>query len=141
MMTPNRVRTIRTLRRLAKTMTQAQAARLLRVHRQWVHELARDYGIRFRGRPKVRSLRRCVDCTFVLRGARRCLRCKWTPERIRRLRERYGVSQIKMSLDVLGVSVFSCQRWESGRVDPAPRSLDLLEHSEKIIRKRLRSTA
>jgi DNA-binding transcriptional regulator YiaG len=135
-MTSNRVKTIKRLRRLAKTMTQAQAAERLNVHRQWVHVLAHDYGIRFRGQPKARPLRRCDTCAFKLCDAPRCLRCKWTPKRIKRLRERYGLSQINMSVHVLRMNVFACQRWETGRALPAPRSLRLLERSEKKIRRR-----
>ncbi len=139
-MTPKRSNTLRRLRRLAKTMTQAQAAAKLHVHRQWVHELARDYGIRFRGQPKATILRRCPTCTFLLRGAPKCLRCKWTPKRIKRLRKRYGVSQVGMSLDILGMNVFACQKWESGGVLPAPRSLKRLERSARNL-KRLHATA
>lgn len=128
-MTPKRERTVKRLQHLAKTMTQSEAASRLRVHRQWVQELARDHGIRFRGRPRVRP-RRCATCSFLV-GTSVCLRCKWTTRRIKRLRRRYGLSQIRMALDILGLSVFAYQRWESGRVDPAPRSLELLEKAEK----------
>lgn len=135
-MTPHRVRTIKKLRRLAKTMTQAQAARRLGVRRQYVHELARDYGIRFRSQPKVAGSsldRRCGRCAFRIGRARACLRCKWTPERVKRLRKRYGLSQVRMALDVLEMNVWACRRWESGGINPSRRALGLLEDAERNI--------
>ena len=129
-MTPKRVETLRRLRRLARTKTQSEAAALLGVRRQWVHELAHKYDIEFRRLPRAPKSSRCSRCSFRLDGALACLRCKWTAHKIKRLRSRYRVSQADMALEVLSMSVWSCVRWEHGWNRPSPRSLRLLEQKE-----------
>lgn len=131
-MTPRREATIEQLRALARTMTQSQAAASLGVNRQWVNQLAHEYGIRFRNQQSTRA-RRCRRCAYRLRDAPKCLRCKWTPARVRKLRERYGLSQIRMALEVIKMNVWACMRWENGRNRPAARALARLEDCERAL--------
>lgn len=125
-------KTVRRLRRLAKTHTQASAARVLGVSRQIVHKLAQKYCIRFSSRRTTPKPPTCRRCAFRKNGASRCLRCKWTPTRVRRLRERYGLSQIKMSMEVVGMNVWAVHRWENGVTAPSPRALEKLEAAEAL---------
>ena len=83
-MTPERRKTVRALRRLGRTKTQAEAARALSLERQWVNKLKTMYGIKFKEvkRPKPQL---CGKCDFRKDGFKKCLRCKWTPTRIKRL--------------------------------------------------------
>lgn len=132
-MTPARDAIVRKLRRMSRTMTQAEAARVLHISRQGVHQLAQDYGIPFRRQRAAAKPQMCHRCDYRMNGYKACLRCKWTPRRVRRLRERHGLSQIKMSLEVLQMHVWACTRWESGRVRPRRRSLVLLEQIERSL--------
>ena len=127
MMTSERKKIVTALRRLGKTKTQAQSARALGLERQWVHKLSGMYGIvvkRQKVKPKPKLCRRC---DFRKNGYTRCLRCKWTPSRIKRLRERLGLSQVDMSYQMLGMNVWACTRWESGGGTPSRRALEKLE--------------
>lgn len=128
-MTPERRKTVHSLRRLGRTKTQAEAARALGLERQWVWKLKVMYGIKFKEakRPKPRL---CGRCDFHIDGRDRCLRCKWTPTRIKRLRNRLGMSQVDMSYHILDMHVWAVGRWESGDVTPSRSSLEKLEEAE-----------
>lgn len=130
MMSPT-ARMVRKLRVVARRKTQAEASRDLKVTRQRIHALARDYGIKFREQAAVPTLRMCVRCDYAKGDNKTCLRCKWTPRRIRQLRRRYGLSQVKMSYEILGMNVWAVTRWESGQIKPSRRSLEKLELAEK----------
>lgn len=135
-MTPARRKLLKRLRHMAPVMTQAEAARKLGTHRQRVNRLAQDYGIRFHRRPVAPKPRMCRVCDARVNEVERCLRCKWTPDRVKRLRRRYGLSQIKMSLEVLGMNVWACSRWENVRAHPSRRGLAALERAEQSLKKR-----
>lgn len=122
---------VRRLQRLAPSMTQAEAAEKLGLYRQQVHKLAQDHGIKFYRQRTAPKPRLCDECAYRLNRRQVCLRCKWTPKRVKRLRERYGKSQIDMSLTVIGMNVWSFTRWESGGVQPSRRALMLLEKAER----------
>lgn len=126
-----RSRTLKKLRRLAPKMSQAEAARELGLHRQWVHKLGQDHGIVFRRQRVVVRPRVCSRCEFRVGEHKTCLRCKWTPARIRRLRSRLGVSQYVMSIVVLKMNVWACSRWERELSHPSRKALTLLEQVEK----------
>jgi len=119
------------LRDLAPTMTQAEAARALKISRARVGQLASAHEIAFVERDVAPAPVYCGRCRRRLHdGYSYCLRCKWTPRAIKRLRKRYGLSQVRMSVDVLKMNLWSCARWESGRHKPNRQSLVLLEALE-----------
>lgn len=126
-----RAKTVRKLRRMAPTMTQAAAAQELGLYRQQVHMLAQDYGIKFYRQRTAPKPRLCGKCAYRLTRRGKCLRCKWTPRRVKQLRERYDMSQIEMALNVLEMYVWAFARWESGRVQPSRRALVALEKAER----------
>ena len=119
------------LRNLArKGKTQSQAARALGVSRQRVYTMSRDYGIRFAAQTGARKSPICSRCDYRKNGSR-CLRCKWTPSRIKKLRRDYGLSQVRMSYEVLDMNVWTFTRWENSVVRPSRSSLGKLEVAEK----------
>ncbi len=122
--------TVRKLRGMARTMTQAEAARSLGVERQWVHKLALRYGVVFRRRAIASKRPLCGRCSYRKDGLG-CLRCKWTPRRIKKLRKRYGLSQVRMSYEVFHMNVWTCGRWENANVQPSRSSLEKLEAAER----------
>ncbi len=126
-MTAERKRIVARLRRLGKTKTQAESARALSLERQWVHKLGGMYGIKFKQHKVKPKPMLCPRCDFRKNGVRKCLRCYWTPVRIKKLRERLSLSQVDMSYQVLGMNVFTVQRWESGKITPSRRALEKLE--------------
>ena len=131
MISPKLAKTLRALRRLARTKTQAEAAQALDISRQRVFVLSRAHKITFCALSlRARSLL-CSRCRYAKNGNKVCLRCKWTPSRIRRLRKRYGLSQVNMSYKILGLNVWAVTRWENGRIKPSRRSLEKLELAEK----------
>lgn len=127
MMTAERKRIVTRLRRLGKTKTQAESARALDLERQWVHKLASLYGIKFKQQKVKPKPMLCPRCDFRKIGSVRCLRCYWTPARIKKLREKYGLSQVAMSYVILKMNVWACTRWENGGVTPSRRALEKLE--------------
>lgn len=129
-----RVNIVRRLQRLAPSMTQAEAARRMGIYRQQVHKLAQDYGIKFFRQRMAPKPRLCTKCAYRLNRRGVCLRCKWTPQRVKQLREHYDMSQIEMSLNVLGMHVWAFTRWESGRVQPSRRALVALEKAERRLK-------
>ena len=57
----------------------------------------------------------------------------WTPEKIRALRERHGMTQQSLAQS-LGVSLTAISRWENGKHSPSPmacKSLDGLAAKSK----------
>jgi len=133
MMTPERKRTVVSLRRLGKTKTQAEAARALGLERQWVHKLSGMYGIKFRRQKVAPRPQLCTRCDFRKDGSKKCLRCYWTPARIKKLRLRYDLSQVDMSYKILGMNVWAVTRWESGKITPSRNALIKLEEAERIL--------
>lgn len=127
MMSPERRKTVQALRRLGKSKTQAEAARALKLERQWVHKLGRMYGINFKKQKKAPKPQLCSRCDFRRNGSKACLRCKWTPTRIKKLRGRLGMSQVDMSYKLLGMHVWAVSRWEKGDVSPSRKALEKLE--------------
>jgi transcriptional regulator with XRE-family HTH domain len=125
--------TVTKLRKLAKTKTQAEAARVLHLTRGRVSQIAGDERIKFRhlSRPKHRTPRVCNRCRVSLNGRESCLRCKWTPARIKRLRKSLGLSQVAMSIEKLRRNVWCVQRWERGVQIPSRESLQRLEALER----------
>lgn len=116
------------LRQLAKTVTQVEAATKLKISRQRIHQLARSHGITFVEREVATAPVYCSRCRRRRhRGYDRCLRCRWTPTAIRALRRRYGLSQERMSVDVLKMNLWTVGRWERGSHKPNRISLVLLE--------------
>lgn len=60
----------------------------------------------------------------------------WTPDRVRRLRERLGLTQVEFAAK-LGVSFASVNRWENERFVPSNIVRPLLERAERnAMRKR-----
>ncbi len=120
--------TVKQLRKLGKTMTQSEAARKLRVSRAYVGQLATAHDIRFVVREVVTASVYCSRCRRRRHdGYLRCLHCHWTPTAIRTLRRRYGLSQERMSVDVLKMNLWTIGRWERGSHKPNRISLVLLE--------------
>ena len=120
--------TVQRLRGLAETMTQAETARQLHVSRARIGQLARDHGIQFVEREVAVAPVYCSRCKRQRhQGYDHCLRCRWTPVAIHALRRRYGLSQEKMALEVLRMTVWTCSRWETGVHRPNRISLVLLE--------------
>lgn len=120
--------TVNRLRELAETMTQAEAARKLHISRARVGQLARDHVIQFVEREVATAPVYCSRCRRRRHdGYADCLRCKWTPRAIRRLRRRYGLPLSVMSLNVLHMNIWTCSRWEAGTHRPNRISLVLLE--------------
>ena len=116
-MTPERRKIVISLRRLGKTKTQAEAAREIGLERQWVHRLGVMYGIKFKRQVKTKPIL-CNRCDFRKNGSKTCLRCKWTPARIRKLRRDYDMSQVDMAYHILDMNVWAVVRWESGKNAP-----------------------
>lgn len=126
--------TVARLRNLAKTKTQAESARALGLTRGRVSQIAGDERIKFRPspRPKRRVLPPvCKRCRIALNGNKRCLRCKWTPTRIKRLRKSLGLSQVVMSIK-LGRNLWAVQRWEARKSLPNRKSCLALERLERL---------
>ncbi|KKN60703.1 hypothetical protein LCGC14_0529020 [marine sediment metagenome] len=118
---------IQRLRSLARVMTQAQAARATGLSPARVSQIADEKGITFLTRPPRPKRSRCASCMFPRDGTRRCLRCKWTPARIKTLRQGLGLSQVDMAFKVLHMNVWAVQRWESGHCRPGRAALVRLE--------------
>ena len=73
------------------------------------------------------EMTRCRKCYMKrLRGP--CLRCRWTPQRIRRERAKLDLTQ-DMFAHGIGVAWVTVARWEAltGGSQPSKRSLALLE--------------
>ena len=120
--------TVQRLRELAETMTQTEAADELKISRQRIHQLAHDHGIQFVMREIAPASVYCSRCNRRRHdGYDRCLRCRWTPGTIRTLRQRYGLSQKRMSTEVLKMNLWTIGRWERGSHKPNRISLVLLE--------------
>ena len=70
---------------------------------------------------------RCRRCNMK-RADGPCLRCKWTPQRIRRERAKLKLTQ-DMFAHGLGVAWVTVARWEAvrGGSQPSKRNLALLE--------------
>lgn len=128
-MTPHEKKTVAQLRKLARTGTQSEAARILNRTKQWVHTLAHRHGIQFCVAPTKQQPARCKRCAAVLEDSF-CLRCKWTGKKIKALRLRYGLGQMAFARDILGMNIFACKRWERGFFYPSPHALRLLEDAE-----------
>lgn len=116
------------LRQLAPTHTQAEAAAALQITKQRVHQVASEHGIVF-VEHRRRTVARCEQCRSRTDGAE-CLRCKWTPARIKRLRRRLRMSQVAMSL-ALGMNIYAVHRWEREIVKPSADSLRALDAIER----------
>ena len=123
---------IKHLRHLGRTMTAAEAAREFdpEFSRQYIHAVAKEYGIKFKDQQFAKKPERCRKCDFRSNGSTSCLRCKWTPTRVRRLRERIGLSQVDMSLKI-GMNVWAFARWENRYNRPSRTSLAKLEKAER----------
>ena len=126
-----RKKVVAELRRLGKTMTQAGAARVLGLDRQWAHTLSGKHDIMFKRRKTAPKVRACTRCGFRKRERKNCLRCKWTPARIRKLRQRYDMSQVDFGYHILDMNVWAVVRWESGKIAPSRRALEKLEAADK----------
>ena len=100
---------IKHLRHLGRTMTAAEAARTFNpgYTRQYIHAVAKEYGIKFKDQQFAKKPERCRKCQFRANGSASCLRCKWTPTRVRRLRERSGLAQVDRSREI-GSKVWTC---------------------------------
>ncbi len=119
---------LRRLRELAKTLTQAETARELKVSPQRIHQLAEAEGITFVVREVATAPVYCSRCKRRRHdGYDHCLRCRWTPDAIRALRRRYGLSQARFSTEVLKMNLWTAGRWERGNHRPNRISLVLLE--------------
>lgn len=60
---------------------------------------------------------------------------KYTPERVREIRRRTGMSQSLFAL-AIGVTPMAVRNWEQGRVEPkgvATRVLDLIDEDSTIL--------
>ena len=128
---------VRKLTSLAKTMTQSEAARALGLDRRRVHVLSHEYGIPFKHQRMISRRRRCLTCaTRLISKYPNCLKCKWTPARIKELRASYGLSQIRMSLEIIKMNVWAVQRWENSHAAPTARSMMRLERAERALQRR-----
>lgn len=120
--------TVKRLRKLGETLTQAGAARKLKVSRAYVGQLAKQYDIQFVVREVADAPSICTRCRRQRHvGHDRCLRCYWTPNRIRTLRQRSSLSSQEWSIEVLEMAIWTAGRWESGANHPNRKSLVLLE--------------
>ena len=125
--------TVKRLRQLGKRMTQSEAARYLEVSRAYVGQLAITHDIQFVVRDVVVPPTYCSRCKRQRHaGYDRCLRCHWTPTRIRALRRRYVLGQEPWSRLVLKMAPWTAGRWESAANKPNRKSLVLLETLDRF---------
>lgn len=112
------------LPKLARTMTQAGAARELGISRERVRQIAEEDKLEFLRRE---ALVTCSVCGREQAGGA-CLRCKWTTEAIRALRMRLQLTQDEFAFH-LGVGSATMSRWENGQA-PGPTGLEKLEKAD-----------
>lgn len=118
------------LRRASRSMTQADAARKYEISRSHVSKIALEEGLTFM--PASRKTIRCAYCDRKpqngarLRHSKGCLAQKWTPERIKALRERLDMTQDQFAF-LLGAGSATPTRWEAGLSLPSRHYLERLE--------------